>query len=401
MSTAQSRLSSGGSDIRITHRTLVTCLGHGARVHLDAMSNGISGLSPCSVPALPFKCFVGRVAGMEELPFPDSVSDFDNRANRLAFAALEADGFRMAAEKVRERWGAGRCGVIVGTSTSGVAKLEEVYRNREAGAPLSADYVMKHHDNHQAVAAFLQKVLGFSGPSYTISTACSSSAKALVDAVQLVQAGFCDAVLVGGVDSLCLISLSGFEAMQLIDRGPCRPCDANRRGLSIGEGAAFMIVERDTNSGVRLSGYGESSDGVSMSTPPEDGAGAAAAMHTALERAGLRAEQIGYVNLHGTATPNNDAAECTAVSAVLGNEVPVSSLKGAVGHTLGAAGAIETVMCLIAQENGIVPGCAGLETPDPTIACNVVARSREGALSNVMTNAFGFGGNNCVLVLSR
>jgi 3-oxoacyl-[acyl-carrier-protein] synthase-1 len=388
-------------DIGITGYSLVTCLGYGVDAHRDAMLDGRSGLSPCTVPGLPFECFVGSVGGLDALSLPDAVADFDNRANRLAFAALEADEFRAAVAGIRERWGAERCGVVIGTSTSGVEKLEQMYRDRDANAPLAASYMMKHHDNHQAIAAFLQTLAGFAGPSYTISTACSSSAKALVDAVQLIQAGYCDAVLTGGADSLCLISLNGFEAMQLIDREPCRPCDANRHGLTIGEGAAFMIVERDAGNGIRLSGYGESSDGVSMSTPPEDGAGAAMAMRAALDRAGLAPDRIGYVNLHGTATLNNDTAECAAVSSVLGNAVPASSLKGAIGHTLGAAGAIETVMCLIAQENGFVPGCTGLETLDPEIGCDIVRECRPGNLSNVVSNAFGFGGNNCVLVLSR
>ena len=253
--------------------------------------------------------------------------------------------------------------------------LETVYRQRDGDAPLPDSYRMHHHDDHQAVAGFLQSYLGLRGPSYTISTACSSSAKALVDAVQLIEAGFCDAVLTGGVDSLCLTSLNGFEAMQLISRQPSRPCDANRNGLSIGEAAALMLVERDADTGFRLSGYGESSDGVSMSTPPEDGAGAAQAMRMALDRAGLTADRIGYVNLHGTATRNNDTAECTAVTSVFGPAIPASSLKGAVGHTLGAAGAVEAVMCFIALENGILPGNTGLETLDPDIACDIVAHS--------------------------
>ena len=390
------------SRIRITGHTLVTCLGHGRAVHLDAMTTGRSGLAPCDVPDLPFDCFIGRVPGIESLPFPDDVADFNNRANRLAFAALQADGFQDTIEHVRERWGAARCGVVIGTSTSGIEKLESVYRERESGAPLPASYLMRHHDNHQAIAAFLQEHLRLTGPSYSISTACSSSAKALIDAVQLVEAGFCDAVLAGGVDSLCLTTLNGFEAMQLVSRDPCRPCDAHRSGLSIGEGAAFMIVERSGGSGVRLGGFGESSDGVSMSTPPKDGAGASAAMRAALERAGLAPDQVGYVNLHGTATSTNDAAECNAVTNVFGSSAPASSFKGAVGHTLGAAGAVEAVMCLIAQDAGLLPGNVGLETLDPAIACDVILQSRHNRdLTHVMTNAFGFGGTNCVLVLSQ
>ncbi|MDH3739927.1 MAG: beta-ketoacyl-[acyl-carrier-protein] synthase II, partial [Alphaproteobacteria bacterium] len=284
-------------------------------------------MAPNDYPELPFDCFIGRVPNIEAIEFPDELAAFDNRATRLSLAALKANGFGDAVSAMRNKWGSARCGVVLGTSTSGVEKLECAYRNQHDERPLHERYSMGHHGDHQAVAAFLQEHLELSGPSYTISTACSSSSKALVDAVQLIEAGFCDAVLAGGVDSLCLTSLNGFEAMQLISRAACRPCDATRDGVSIGEGAAFMIVERDTDGGAQLSGYGESSDGFSMSTPPEDGAGAAAAMRTALESAGLEPNQIDYVNLHGTATPTNDAAECTAVVAVLGSSVPASSLK--------------------------------------------------------------------------
>ncbi|MEM7120261.1 MAG: beta-ketoacyl-ACP synthase [Pseudomonadota bacterium] len=393
-------LRESAAPIKITGHSLVTCLGHGRAVHLDAMIEGRSGLAPSDVPDLPFGCFIGRVPDIEGLDFPKDVADFDNRANRLALAALNADGFKDRIEKAIAHWGVARLGVIIGTSTSGIEKLETVYRDREANAPLPESYVMRHHDNHQAVAAFLQEHFALTGPSYSISTACSSSAKALVDAVQLIEAGLCDAVLTGGVDSLCLTTLNGFEAMQLVSRQPCRPCDANRDGLSIGEGAALMLVERSTSPGVRLSGYGESSDGVSMSTPPEDGSGAHAAIEAALERARLTPDQVGFINLHGTATPTNDTAECRAVANVFGTSTPASSFKGAVGHTLGAAGAVEAVMCLIAQEAGLVPGNVGLEDLDPTIACDIVPQSRHGDLTNVITNAFGFGGSNCVLVLS-
>ena len=367
--------------IGITGYALASCVGTGRGAHLDAIRSGRSGLTPCAYPDLPFDCYVGHVAGLESMQFPAGISDFDNRANRLALSALQSDGFLEAAGKMRERWGADRCGVILGTSTD--------------------DYVMSHNDNHQAVAAFTQKYLGLSGPSYTISTACSSSAKALIDATQLIEAGFCDAVVVGGVDTLCLISLNGFEAMQLVSREPCRPCDAGRNGLSIGEAAGFLIVERDHAHCIRLSGMGESSDGVSMSTPPTDGAGAAVAMRAALAGAGIDPGQIGYVNLHGTATPTNDTAECAAVSNVFGSDTPASSLKGMLGHTLGAAGAVEAIMCIIALEENLIPGNTGLGELDPDISCDIVAHTRPAELSHVVSNAFGFGGSNCALLFSQ
>lgn len=384
---------------RITRTAIVTSLGRGRAAHLNALKDGSTGLRSEVWRPLPFDCPIGRVDGIEEDPVPARLSAWDNRASRLALAALDSEGLLAALAAVRNRWGAARCAIVLGTSTSGVETLEQAYLSRSDTAPLPAEYSLRHHNDHQAITAFLQKLIGFDGPAYTISTACSSSAKALVDAVQMVEAGIADAVLCGGVDSLCLTSLNGFEALQLVSREPCRPCDANRDGLTIAEGAAFLLVERG-GEGPRLAGYGESSDGTNMSTPPPDGAGAVQAMTAALSRAGLRADEIDYVNLHGTATPANDVAECAAVSHVFGNEVPVSSLKGAVGHTLGAAGAVEAVLSLVALEDSLIPGNVGLRETDPAIACNILASSKPGRLRAVMSNAFGFGGNNCALLLA-
>ena len=394
-------LSSGPNTTRITRHTVVTCLGQGEVEHLNAMKSGRSGLAPSTYPDLPFDCYLGAVAGLEDLVFPQEFLAFDNRATRLAVMALQTDGFLEAAYAVRDRWGSDRCGLVLGTTTSGIIKLEEVYRDRADTEPLPDHYIMNHHDNHHAVAAFVQKFLGLRGPSYTVSTACSSSAKAIIDAHQLIAAGFCDAVIVGGVDSLCLSTLNGFESMQLISRQPCRPCDTSRNGISVGEGAAFMIVERDTNLGLRLCGAGESSDSISMSTPPQDGAGAEAAMRAALDDANVDPGQVSYVNLHGTATLSNDIAECNAVRMVFGEATPASSLKGMLGHTLGAAGAVEGVMCVIALDANLIPGNVGLQTLDPAIRCNIVPDSNGGNISYILSNAFGFGGSNCALVFSK
>lgn len=386
---------------RIAAYALASCLGVGRAPHAEALATGRSGLAAGGYPDLPFDCPVGRVAEVETAPFPAALAAWDNRANRLAWLAGMADGFETRIAAARERWGGDRIGVVIGTSTSGVDKLEAVYRARREGDPMPSDYSTRHHDNHHAVAEFLRFWLKLSGPAHTVSTACSSSAKAVVDAAQLIELGLCDAVLTGGVDSLCLTSLNGFETLQLISRRPCRPCDAARDGVTLGEAAALMLVERDAVGGLRLSGYGESSDGSHMSTPPPDGAGAAAAMRAALSSAGLAPGEIDYVNMHGTATPINDAAESAAIVSVLGREVPVASLKGAVGHTLGAAGALEIALCAIAIEEGLAPGTVGMTRVDPAIGCNMLASARAANLIHVMSNAFGFGGSNCSVVLSR
>jgi 3-oxoacyl-[acyl-carrier-protein] synthase-1 len=386
--------------IAITSLSAVTCLGRGRTAHTRAMTEGRSGLTRCDFPNVDISCFIGRVDGIEDDPFPAEHRAFENRATRLAAAALKADGFHECLAETIGRWGADRVGIVLGTATSGVERLEQVYRGRGEAEPLAAEYSFRHHSDHHAVTSFLIDYLGLGGPGYTISTACSSSAKAIVDGAQMIRMGICDAVLTGGVDSLCMTSLYGFDALELVSQAPCRPYDAARDGVSIGEGAGFVLLERD-RPGARLSGYGETSDAVSMSTPPADGAGAAAAMRQALRSAGLAPDQIGFIKLHGTATRSNDAAESAAVAGVFGSSVPAASLKGLVGHTLGAAGAVETVMGLYAMDAGIVPGTTGLETTDPDITIQVQGLAKPKVYSHILSNAFGFGGSNSALIFGQ
>ena len=384
----------------ITHRSLVTCLGRGRKIHVEALRSGRTGLAPPKEFDVPFDCFVGEVSDLWSLKFPTKCTGFDNRANRLAFVALQTDEFEVAVQEAIGKWGVARCGIVLGTSTSGMDHLEGVYRNLPEGAPMPSDYRPEQHDSQQAIAAFLHSYLGLEGPVYTVSTACSSSAKALIDAHQLIDLGICDAVVAGGVDTLCLTSLAGFESLELVSRAPCKPCDVNRDGLSVGEGAGLVLVERGAEKCIRLRGYGESSDGTNMSTPPEDGVGAAIAIAQALKTSGLSADAIAYVNLHGTATPVNDSAETQAILSVLPSAVPVSSVKGAVGHTLGAAGAVEAIISMFAIEEGLIPGNTGLENLDPMVMQNVTKNCREAQLNAVLSNSFGFGGSNCALVFS-
>ncbi|HUS54712.1 MAG TPA: beta-ketoacyl-ACP synthase [Thermohalobaculum sp.] len=386
--------------IAITRLSAVTCLGRGQNAHTDAMTAGRSGLTRCDFPNVDIACYIGRVDGVEGDAFPAEHLAFENRATRLAVAALRADGFERYVAVAIGRWGAGRVGIVLGTATSGVERLEQAFRARVEAGPLAAEYSFRHHSDHHAVASFMIDYLGLGGPGYTISTACSSSAKSIVDGAQLIQMGICDAVLAGGVDSLCMTSLYGFDTLELVSQGPCRPCDAARDGVSIGEGAGFVLLERDRD-GARLAGYGETSDAISMSTPPADGAGAATAMRRALRSAGISADEIGFIKLHGTATRSNDAAESTAVAQVFGTSVPTASLKGLVGHTLGAAGAVEAVMGLFAMEAGIVPGTVGLETRDREITIQVRKHAEPGACRHMVSNAFGFGGSNNTLILSQ
>jgi 3-oxoacyl-[acyl-carrier-protein] synthase-1 len=221
----------------------------------------------------------------------------------------------------------------------------------------------------------------------------------------MIDAGLIDAALVGGVDSLCLTTLYGFHSLQLSSPQPCRPFDVARDGISIGEAAAFALLERPTDGmdgdDILLLGVGESSDAYHMSAPHPEGHGARRAMQAALRAAGLDPSAIDYINLHGTATPSNDRSESHAVTSVFGATTPGSSTKGATGHTLGAAGALEAVICAIALRNGFMPGGVHTTHIDPTLTAYYIRENRHSPVSHVLSNSFGFGGTNCSLVFGR
>jgi 3-oxoacyl-[acyl-carrier-protein] synthase-1 len=289
--------------------------------------------------------------------------------------------------------------VFLGTSTSGLLQTEHAFRHRGPDGALPADYLYGPTQNTYSVAAFVGRVLGLTGPSWVVSTACSSSAKVFGNAARLIAAGLIDAAVVGGVDSLCLTTLYGFNSLELLSSDICRPWDAARNGLSIGEAAAFALVERESAAPQGwLLGVGESNDGYHMSTPHPEGAGAIAAMRGALADASLQPGDIDYINLHGTATPSNDAAEDRAVGAVFGLDTPASSTKGATGHTLGAAGGVEALIALLAIEHGLMPAGLNMQQRDPALHLNYLLDNRHAPVRRVLSNSFGFGGSNASLV---
>ena len=390
----------------ITHATLTTALGTGLDAHTQAMAAGRSALQPCVFDDVTLPGWIGVVDGLDAVALPAGLSDFDCRNHRLAWLGLQQDGFIQAVAAARERWGAHRVAVLLGTSTSGILETERAFRRRaEAGGTgaLPADFHYAQTHNTYALADFVRTALGVTGPSWVVSTACSSSAKVFGDAARLIEAGWVDAAVVGGVDSLCLTTLYGFHSLELFSPEICRPWDAGRSGLSLGEAAAFALLQRAAVPGEapagHLLGVGESNDGHHMSSPHPEGLGAIAAMRQALADAGLDAGQIDYINLHGTATPNNDAAEDRAVSAVFGTAVPCSSTKGATGHTLGAAGGVEAVLSLLALRNGLMPGGLNLRERDPALHAAYLGENRRATLRRVLSNSFGFGGSNTSLVL--
>lgn len=388
----------------LTRYTLTNALGRGVQATLTALRERRSGLRPCDFQDVALPAYIGRVDGLEIYPVADTLAEFDCRNHRLAQLALDQDGFRGAVAAARDRYGPKRVAVVLGTSTSGILETERAYRERDPKrGTLPQGFRFQHTHENYALADFVCRSLGLSGPALVISTACSSSAKVFASAARMIAGGACDAAVVGGVDSLCLTTLYGFSSLEVVSPEPCRPADADRSGISIGEAAGFALLERagagGGQDGVRLLGYGESSDAYHMSSPHPEGAGAALAMSSALERAGLAPSQIDYINLHGTASKANDSAEDKAVFHLFGDEVPCSSTKGWTGHTLGAAGVTEAVIAALCLEEGLLPGSLNTRRVDPAFRSRILLENLRQPVKRVLSNSFGFGGNNCSLVL--
>jgi 3-oxoacyl-[acyl-carrier-protein] synthase-1 len=391
--------------LALTSFTATSCVGRGVGATLATLRGQRTGLAPCAFETVTLDTCVGEVAGVDDAPLPATLREFECRNNRLALLGLGEDGFAEAVKRAASRHGRERVGVFLGTSTSGILETELAYRRRDpVSGALPAHFRYRGAHNSFSLAAFAQQALQLSGPAVVISCACSSSAKVFASARRAIEAGLIDAAVVGGVDSLCLTTLYGFHSLQLVSRTPCRPFDVARDGISIGEAAAFALLERpgaslDANA-VLLLGVGESSDAYHMSAPHPQGRGARAAMLQALQAAALAPGDIEYINFHGTGTPSNDEAEARAVTDVLG-QVPGSSTKGATGHTLGAAGALEAVICALALQHGVMPAGVNTTAVDPALPVHYLRANRAARLSRVMSNSFGFGGSNCSLIFGR
>ncbi len=365
-----------------------------------------SGLIPCAFEDVDLETYIAKTPALDDYRIRTDLPAYDCRNNRLAQLCLEQDGFVDAIEAAKRKYSASRIGVFLGTSTSGILQTELAYRHLDAqtGA-LPADFHYAETQNSYSLASFVSRYLGLSGPSFVVSSACSSSAKVFANALRMMAAGVCDAAVVGGVDSLCLSTLYGFNSLGLVSRLPCRPYDVDRDGISIGEGAGFVLIERATTENspdaMYLLGVGESSDAYHMSTPHPEGFGAKLAMQRALVSAGLRVDQIDYINLHGTATKSNDASEGKAVADIFGESVPCSSTKGWTGHLLGAAGITEAIIAMLAVKHGFIPGSMNTQQVDPSITIDYRIENSEAKVTRVLSNSFGFGGSHCSLVLGR
>jgi 3-oxoacyl-[acyl-carrier-protein] synthase-1 len=327
------------------------------------------------------------------------------RSRNNALLAQTLTQLRSAVDAAVAHHGPGRVAVVLGTSTAGVAEGEAAARRRAACAGWPPGY---HYGQQEmgSPAAFVAHELGVHGPSYGLSTACSSAAKALASGARLLHAGLADAVVAGGADTLCGLTLAGFGALESVSAARTNPLSANRRGINIGEGAALFLMTREPGP-VRLAGWGETSDAHHMSAPEPAGRGAIDAMRQALKRAGIAPAAVDYVNLHGTATVQNDAMESRAVAEVLGHDVPVSSTKPLTGHALAAAAAIETAIAwltLVDNPGGALPPHWWDGASDPALAPLRIAgpgASLGRAPRLVLSNSFAFGGSNAVLVLAQ
>jgi 3-oxoacyl-[acyl-carrier-protein] synthase-1 len=379
--------------------TVTSALGAGLEAHARALLAGATGLRKVAFDTNTLDCWLGEVAGLDR-PLTGALAEMDCRNNRLAEFALAQDGFEQAVAASARRHGADRIGVFLGTSTAGVHSTELAYRARVADR-LPDWFVQRFTQNVYSITEFVTRRLGLKGPALTISTACSSSAKVFAAANRAIAAGLCDAAVVGGVDSLCLTTLYGFNSLQLVSAAPCRPADVARNGISIGEAGGFALLDPAGESHYALLGYGETSDAHHMSTPDPGGKGAAESMRAALAMAGVPAASVDYVNLHGTGSVANDISECRAIVDVFGRETPCSSTKGWTGHTLGAAGIVESAICLVALERGFLPRSLNTLNLDPAIEAAILLESREAPLSHVLSNSFGFGGSNCSLLFGK
>lgn len=339
---------------------------------------------------------VGRVAA-ELAPLPAVLAEWDCRNNRLLAAA--AAQIRPAIDAALARHGAHRVALVVGTSTSGIAAGEDAMATKIRDGAFPRDFSYRQQEIG-GTAPLGARLLGMRGPAYTVSTACTSGAKALLAARRLLELGLADAAIAGGVDTLCRLTLGGFTALESTSPQRCNPLSRNRSGINIGEGAALFLLDRE-EAAVRLAGGGESSDAHHLSAPDPDGTGAEIAMRAALADAGAQPGDIGYVNLHATATRKNDEMESRVMARVFPADTPVSGTKPLTGHALGAAGALEAAFCWLALTERRLPPHVWDGEADPDLPALRLAMKGEGLGSRmVMSNSFAFGGSNASLIFS-
>jgi 3-oxoacyl-[acyl-carrier-protein] synthase-1 len=391
--------------IPITAYSACNGLGQTTAEVLDGLFAGRRGLTPAE-PWLGVSTWVGAVPG--ELPKLDTSLDpalegYDSRQARIT--QLVTVPILPAVERAKQRWGAGRVGLILGTSTAGIAESEQAWVYHRDHGELPAGYAIERQHALYATVEVVRRLTGVRGPGYVVSTACSSSGKVFASARRLLAAGIVDAVLVGGVDSLCQMTVRGFASLEVLSPEPCRPFSSERRGINIGEGAALLLLERRApgveGTGVELLGVGESSDAHHMTAPHPEGLGARVAMQRALDGAGVHADEVDHINVHGTGTTKNDETESKAIRQLFDDlgRVSVVATKGYTGHMLGAAGATEAVFVAASIERGELPASVGVTPLDPALEVQVELERRPRATRRVLSNSLAFGGSNVSVLL--
>jgi 3-oxoacyl-[acyl-carrier-protein] synthase-1 len=374
---------------------MCNALGPTRRAVREALFDGRGGLGRSPIE-LPFETVVGAVA--DELPdLPAALAPWSTRTTRIA-ARLLGDLSREL-DILRSRWRPERIAVLLGTSTAGADVTENAYRRFLVEGSLPSDYDLFRHHTYGAMLHVVRELTGAEGPAWVVSTACTSSAKPFASAKRLIEAGLVDAAIVGGIDTLCAMTLRGFRSLDALSPEPARPFCVDRRGLNIGEGGALLLVERSGDPIALLEGIGESSDAHHISAPHPEGAGARLAMERALAEAGVLAGSVDHVNAHGTGTRLNDVSEAAAIESLFGREVPIVSTKGYTGHMLGAAGATEAAIAILALEEGWIPASLGAEPVDPKIHARIALERTHGRFERVLSNSFAFGGNNVSVLL--
>lgn len=373
------------------------CSGMGRSVSeiSDALFAAKRGLTPCPLD-VPFETVCGIIPG-DLPPMPEGREDYQSRVVRIAL--LTYAQIHENVQRAIARWGASRVAMVVGTSTGGIGETEVAYDHfiQHGRAPDGYDFARQH--SFCAFADVLREQSGIAGPRYVVSTACSSSGKVFGSAQRLLQMDVVDAVVVGGVDAVCLTTVRGFHSLGVMAEGPSRPFGADRPGMNIGEGGALLLLERDGDALAMCTGVGETSDAFHMSAPDPEGRGAEAAMQQALSQAGLEVGDIDHINAHGTGTQANDVAEARAIAKLFGKSVPVASTKGYTGHTLAAAGGLEAILAIECLRRGFIPQSVGASPLDPLVEINVVQQTTQQSIRRVLSNSFAFGGNNVSVVL--
>ncbi|CAM3809370.1 beta-ketoacyl-[acyl-carrier-protein] synthase II [Rouxiella silvae] len=343
--------------------------------------------------------WLGKV--LNELPeVPDSLARHRSRNNQLLMAALQQ--IRPEIDRAIQQYGKDRVAVVMGTSTSGIAEGEEAVKYSLSEGVFPEEYNYQQQELGDP-SQFLAKLLNLDGVAYTLSTACSSSARAIISGQRLIEAGLADVALVGGADSLCRMPINGFSSLEALSDTRCKPFATERNGINIGEAAALILLTREPSE-VALLGVGESSDAWHMSAPHPQGEGAERAMRMALEQAGMAPEDLGYINLHGTATEQNDRVEAQVVQRLFGDRVPCSSTKHLTGHTLGAAGATEAALCwlLLTRDMALPEQDFSQCTPDASLGeFGLVTQPQRLQKSAILSNSFAFGGNNASILLGK